>query len=235
MTAKFAVALIATTMFVAPALAADAANPAVPSAPATPAASTPVASTPAASANTASKPVADTATKSKKAEVVHRRSRHVMVAHNHKGAVKTVTVTRSVKVAKSNQSAWPFGPFTWTAPGKSEHRMSERTIKVVHHHAHHIMVAHGGKPSGEAKTVQDGKPVKTDAKPATKTELKAIAQSPAADTKKSDVKVIKADKGLKNGGKPGKTSTDTTQGQAAPGAGAPAGATNNGKDAGKVN
>jgi hypothetical protein len=233
MTAKFALALVATTMFVAPALAADAVNSAAPTAPAnsastpkTPAASTPVASAPAASTNTAGKPAADTATKDKKAEVVHRHARHMMMAHNHKSVVKTATVTRSVKVVKSNQSAWPFGPFTWTAPGKAA-----RTMKVAHHHAHHIMVAHSGKPSGEGKTVLSAKPAKIEAKPETKTELKTIAQAPAGGASTSDVKVIKADKDLKNGRKSSKDYIDTTRGQAAPST--PAGTTN--KDTGKVN
>jgi hypothetical protein len=237
MTAKLAVALIATTMFVAPALAADNANSAAPAAPANSATApaSPAASTPAKSTNTAGKPAAAADTKSRTAEVVHRHARHTMLAHNGKNHMKTATVTRTVKVTKSNQSAWPFGPFTWTAPSKSEH-----SVKVVHHHVHHTMVAHGGKPSGEAKTVQGEKPVKT--------EVKRIAQAPAAsasppasttaksdagkaDTSKTDVKVIKANKDLKNGGKPGKP--DATQGQAAPGAGAPAGTSN--KDNSKTN
>jgi hypothetical protein len=208
MTAKFAVALVATTMLVAPALAADAVSTTSPTSPATAAAPT----------STVAKPVADNASKGK-VTVVHR-SHRTMVAHNRKGDVKTVKVTRSVKIVKSAPQAWPFGPFTWPTGNTGT------SVRVVHHHAHHTMLAHHGK---------------TTVKTAVKTEIKSVAAAPAsttvpaakADTSKADVKVIKADKDLKNGAKPGKPVADTTTGQAAQGTAAPAGKTS--KDNSKVN
>jgi hypothetical protein len=211
MTAKFAVALVATTMLVAPALAADAVSTTSPTSPATAAAPT----------SAVAKPVADSASKGK-VEVVHR-SHRTMVAHNRKGDVKTVKVTRSVRIAKSAPQTWPFGPFTWPTGNTGT------SVKVVHHHAHHTMLAHNGKTT--VKTAE--KPVKTEVKSVGAAPASTTVPAAKADTSKADVKVIKADKDLKNGAKPGKPVADTTTGQAAQGTAAPT--TKTGKDNSKVN
>ena len=235
MTSKFAVALIATTMFVAPALAADAVNSnaatgaANTTAPATPApqsvskpASSSASNTTTSATAAAGKQAAETTNKGKKIATAHHRVHRTMTAHNDKSRAKTVSVTRSVKVVKSAPQAWPFGPLTWTAPEKTA-----STVKVVHHHPHHVTLAHNGKPT---------KAVKTEAKTVGTAPVNAPAAAASTagktDGNKADVKVIKADKDLKNGVKPGKDSKTTT-GQSVQGASAPTGKTN--KDSGKVN
>jgi hypothetical protein len=115
---KFAVALIATTMLVAPALAADAVKPAAPAAAATTAA-----------------------------------------------------------------------PADTLAP-KTEAKTSTKTVKVAHHHAHHVTVAKNGKPVTPVKTA---KPV--EAPPTSTATAAATSATPAGATAvKPDVKVIKASK-----------------------------------------
>jgi hypothetical protein len=214
MTAKFAVALIATTMFVAPALAADAVNSAAGGNAAAPTATVPakpaaVSSTPA-STNTSSKTATDNGAKGSQRKVERRHVHRTMTAHHGKTYVKTVKVTRAVKVVKSNPAsnqAWPFGPFVWGSPEKTS-----TGVKVVHHHAHHMMVAHRGKPSGE---------VKSAAKPGN-AEIKTVGTAPAAapvapaasavgktNESKPDAKVIKAEKDLKTGATAGKSNKDS--------------------------
>ena len=190
---KFAVALIATTMLVAPALAADAvkSTPAAPVAAATTTAVTPV-------SKDATKTVTKTATKTehrKTIKVAHRHGHYLMVAHNgkHSSHVKTAKVTKPVKTVMARPAASPVTLFPWTAPKtepvKTAHAKTEhhKTIKVAQRHVHPPMVAQNHKPASHVKTAKVTKPA---VKTVTATPAAAIASKPA-------VKVIKADRDIK--------------------------------------
>jgi hypothetical protein len=196
---KFAIALIATTMLVAPALAADAvkSTPAAPVAAAT--TTTAPAVTPASKDATknVAKTITKTATKTehrKTIKVAHRHVHHLMVAKSHTSAshVKTAKVTKPVKTVMARPAASPVTLFPWTAP-KTEHVKTEhhKTIKVAHRHVHHLMVAKNHTPASHMKTAKVTKPaVKTvNATPAVSTATPAAA--------KPAVKVIKADRVIK--------------------------------------
>src|SRR5882672_2818215 len=109
---KFAVALIATTMLVAPALAADAvkSTPAVPVAAATTAAPT---VTPAPE----TKAVTKTVTKTETVKVAHRHHvGHLAFAKNgkHSSHVKTAKISKPVKSATATPAAPTMMWFPWT-------------------------------------------------------------------------------------------------------------------------
>jgi hypothetical protein len=206
---KFAVALIATTMLVAPALAADAAKP-TPAAPA--ATTTAPADTSApksdAKADTKSgiktdaktvtksdvkaetksdaKTVTETATKTGKelkTKVAH--SQHV----RHMTYAKNGVRAGHVRTAKMSKPAAPVMTwFQWGAPTtavKAEKHV--KTLKVAHH-VHHTTFAKNRKPASHVQTAKVSKPVDAVATaPVTSSTTPA-----AASTSKPDVKVIKA-------------------------------------------
>jgi hypothetical protein len=201
---KFAVALIATTMLVAPALAADAVKSS-PMAPVT--AATTTAAAPAATAapavtpasKDATKTVIKTATKTehrKTIKVAHRNGHHLMVAKSHQPAshAKTVKVSKPVKTVMARPAASPVTLFPWTAPKtepvKTVHAKTEhhKTVKVAHRQVHHLMVAQNHKPSH----VKSAKVTK----PAIKTATSAVSTATPAASKPA-VKVIKADRDIK--------------------------------------
>ena len=170
---KFAVALIATTMLVAPALAADKAT-STPAAPVAAATSPAVTSAPA----TASK------TKTHKTmKVAHRHSVHHMFAKNHSGHVKTAKVskpvapTTTVGAATTPASTTPAAGVSGT-PTPAAATVSKpavktvkagagsKKIKIAHHHNGHKLAAtktfkHGSlKHGSHVKTAKVSKPVK---------------------------------------------------------------------------
>jgi hypothetical protein len=147
---KFAFALIATTMLVAPALAADAvkSTPAAPVAAASTAAVTPVAKDTAKTAvKTSTKHLTKTAIKTDK----HLKT--VKVAHRHPLHVKTAKVSKPVKTVTAAPA--PTTWFPWTQPVTVNKPV--KTFKVAHHHAHHMVVA---KHTTHVKTAKVSKPVK---------------------------------------------------------------------------
>jgi hypothetical protein len=205
---KFAVALIATTMLVAPALAADAAKPT----PAAPAATTTAPADTSApksdvkadaksgiktdakavtksdvKADTKSdvkadaKTVTESATKTgKELKTTVAHSHHV----RHMAYAKSGVRAGHVKTAKMSKPAAPVMTwFQWGAPTtavKSEKHV--KTLKVAHHVQNH-------KPASHVQTAKVSKPVDAvSTAPVTST-------APAgASTSKADVKVIKAGK-----------------------------------------
>ena len=191
---KFAVALTATTMLVAPALAADAvkSTPAAPAAAATTAA--PVdASAPKSDAKadtkagiksdaktatkTDAKSVTETAPKS--VAKTDKEVKTIKVAHSHH--VRHMTFAKA-KVSKPAAPAMTW--FQWTAPKTEKHG---KTLKVAHHHVHHMTYAKNGKPVIHVNTAKVTKPVD-----AVTTAPAASTATPAATASKPDVKVIKA-------------------------------------------
>jgi hypothetical protein len=165
---KFAVALIATTMLVAPALAADAVK-------ATPAAT---ATTSAPTAIPAAATVIKTDKEIKKTKVAHRHvGRHLaMLKHGkHSGNVKTARHASHVKTAKASQpvkAATATTGFTTgfaTTPAvstaskpvvKTIKANSPKKIKVAHrHNGHHAIMAKNGKHVSHVKTAKVSKPV----------------------------------------------------------------------------
>jgi hypothetical protein len=203
---KFAVALIATTMLVAPALAADAVKPTQP-APA--AAATTVApadaSAPKSDAKADSKAGAKTVTKSDAKSDVKSDTKSVTesatktgkelkrkVAHSHHAHQMTHAKSGGhashVRTAKMSKPAAPVMTwFQWTVPAtKTEKHV--KTFKVAHHHMHHVTFARNGKPASHVETAKVTKPVDAVATtPAASTSTPA-----AANASKPDVKVIKA-------------------------------------------
>jgi hypothetical protein len=175
---KFAVALIATTMLVAPAFAADA----VKSTSAAPvaAASTP-AVTPAAKVTT--KTAIKTSTKhlTKTAIKTDKHLKTFKVAHRHPLHVKIAKVSKPVKTVTAAPA--PTTWFPWTQPGTVVKPV--KTFKVAHHHAHHMVVA---KHVTHVKTVKLSKPVK--AVTAASSITTPVASTPA--TKVIKAKVVKA-------------------------------------------
>jgi len=190
---KFAVALIATTMLVAPALAADAVKSS-PTAPVTAATTTTAA--PAATAapavtpgsKDATKTLTKTATKTehrKTIKVAHRNGHHLMVAKSHQPAshVKTAKVTKPVKTVMARPAASPVTLFPWTAPKTEQVKTVHAKTKVAHRQVHHLMVAQNHKPS-HVKTAKVTKPA-----------IETVTTTTAAS--KPAVKVIKADRDIK--------------------------------------
>ena len=176
---KFAVALIATTMLVAPALAADA----VKSTPASPVA-----------ASTTTAPITTSAPSTKTLKAAHRyQVRHVAFAKTgkHPSHVKTAKVSKPVKSTAT--AATPVAS-TWTLFPAPATDKSVKTIKVSHRHVmHDRTVAKNFKPKSHVKTAKVAKPVKAaTAIPA------SVTTTPAASTDaKPAVKTIKASKGIK--------------------------------------
>jgi hypothetical protein len=190
---KFAVALIATTMLVAPALAADAVK-SNPTAPVT-------ATTPAPAATAPATPGSKDATKTehrKTIKVAHRNGHHLMVAKIHQPAshVKTVKVTKPVETVMARPAASPVTLFPWSAPKteqvKTVHAKTEhhKSVKVAHRQVHHLMVAQNHKPASHVKTAKA-------TKPAVKTVTATPAISTATPAAKPAVKVIKAGRDIK--------------------------------------
>jgi hypothetical protein len=183
---KFAIALIATTMLVAPALAADA----VKSTPAAPvAAASTAAPTVTSDPKTDTKTVTKTDKNLKTFKVSHRHPvRHMTVAKNfkHSSHVKTVKMSKPVKTVTATPAASPMW-FSWTAPKTEKH------LKVAHHHAHHMTFAKNDKHVSHVKTAKIAKPVTAvTAAPA------ASTLTPVASTvSKPAVKTIKASKDVK--------------------------------------
>src|SRR5258708_1269930 len=144
---KFAVALIATTMLVAPALAADAvkSTPAAPAAAATTSAPVDASKSHAkadtkagvkSDAKTVTKTDVKTDTKSvtgtapKSVTKTDKEVKTIKVAHSHH--VRHMTFAKA-KVSKPAAPAMTW--FQWTAPKTEKH------VKVAHHHVHHMIVA----------------------------------------------------------------------------------------------
>jgi hypothetical protein len=184
---KFAIALIATTMLVAPALAADA----VKSTPAPVAAATTAA--PAVTTKTEIKTATKHATKHlaktdkhlKTVKVAHRHSVHHMTfakSGKHPSHVVSAKVSKPAKAVKATPAA---SPATWFQVKTDK---PVKTFRVAHHHAHHLMVA---KHGGHVKTVKVSKPVKTVTAPAT------ISTPVVSTVAKPAVKVIKVSKAVK--------------------------------------
>jgi hypothetical protein len=185
---KFAIALIATTMLVAPALAADAGKStqgapvaaAITTAPASKHVTKTVSKT-----KTATKRVAKTEKHGKTFKVAHRHAHHMTVAKNgHSGHVKTAKVSKPVKIVTATPAPAPMTWFAWPAI-KTDTKAGThlKTVKVAHHHAHHMTVAKNGH-SSHVKTAKVSKPATTAAP------IAATAAKPA-------VKVIKANKDIK--------------------------------------
>ena len=157
---KFAVALIATTMLVAPALAADAVKPT----PAAPVAAVTTA-TPTVTPAPQTKTVTTSATKTdiktdkhlKTLKVAHHRAHQMTFAENgkHVGHVKTAKVSKPVKFVTATPSTMMW--FPWTVTKTDQHL---KTFKVAHHHAHHMTFAKNDKPAIHVKTAKVSKPVK---------------------------------------------------------------------------
>jgi hypothetical protein len=211
---KFAVALIATTMLVAPALAADAAKPT----PAAPAATTTAPADTSApksdvkadaksgiktdakavtksdvKADTKSDVKADAKTVTESATKTGKELKtKVAYSHHvrHMAYAKSGVRAGHVKTAKMSKPAAPVMTwFQWGAPTtavKSEKHV--RTLKVAHH-VHHTTFAKNRKPASHVQTAKVSKPVDAvSTAPVTST-------APAgASTSKADVKVIKAGK-----------------------------------------
>jgi hypothetical protein len=185
---KFAVALIATTMLVAPALAADA----VKSTPAAPVAATTAAPAVTPNTKTATKTVTKTDKTLKTIKVSHRHPvRHMTIANNgkHWSHVKTAKISKPSKTVTATPAAWP----TWSPWTETKTDKHLKTFKVAHHHAHHMVVAKSGKHVNHVKTAKVGKPVNAvTAAPAVST------PAPVASTaSKPVVKTIEAGKDVK--------------------------------------
>jgi hypothetical protein len=173
---KFAVALIATTMLVAPALAADTAK-------STPAAPVAAATTPAAT----STPAAVIKSKTHKTlKVAHRHGVHHMLAKNHSSHVKTAAkVSKPVAPATTTAATTTLAPVAGasgipTPAAATASKPAVKTIKagagskklkVAHRHNGHKLAAaktfkhaslkHGGHEHGShVKTAKVSKPVK---------------------------------------------------------------------------
>jgi hypothetical protein len=184
---KFAVALIATTMLVAPALAADA-----------------VKSTPAATSAPIATPAAPTVAKTDKditkTKVAHRHSgRHLaMVKHGkhdvkiarHSSHIKTAKVSKPVKTVTATPAA-----STWTLFPATVTKTDKPLKKVAHRHsAHHTMIAKNGKHVSHVKTAKVSKPVKavTTTPFLTTPAVSTTASKPAVKTiKASNLKKVK--------------------------------------------
>ena len=178
---KFAFALIATTMLVAPALAADAVK-------STPAASVAAASTAAVTpaAKDTTKTAIKTSTKTKHlTKTAIKSDKHLKtfkVAHRHPLHVKTAKVSKPVKAVTAAPA--PTTSFPWTQPGTVNKPV--KTFKVAHHHVHHTVVA---KHMTHVKTVKLSKPVKAvTAAPSITT---PVTSTPAKVIKAKVVKKIK--------------------------------------------
>jgi hypothetical protein len=183
---RFAVALIATTMLVAPALAADAVK-------STPAAPVAAATTAAPTVTSAPKDVSKTDKHLKTIKVAHRHPvRHMTFAKNgkHPSHVMAANVSKPVKTVKATPAASPATWFPWTVTKTDQH---PKTLRVAHHHAPHLMVAKKGKHATHVKTAEVTTPIKAvTAAPAVSTSTPVVS-TPA----KPAVKVIKAGKNLK--------------------------------------
>jgi hypothetical protein len=183
---KFAVALIATTMLVAPALAGEA----VKSTPATPAAATTPVATPAASTET--RPDTKIVKKVKKTKVAHRHiARHIAMAKHGKHLTKIAEHTSHVKTAKVAKPAAPSTATASTPSGttptatiKTDTAGNTQTIKADkpvkktkvsnRHNGHKLAMARHGKVKtakhlGKVKTAKVSKPVKSAAATQAKT------------------------------------------------------------------
>jgi hypothetical protein len=154
---KFAVALIATTMLVAPALAADA----VKSTTAAPVAAATTTTTTTAAAPAVASASKDTSkTEHRKAiKIAHRHVHHLMVAKTHAPAshVKTANVTKpAIKTATATPAVLTATPAA-SKPAvnviKADHVIKK--IKVANHHGHHLTVAKNRKPARPVKTVSN--------------------------------------------------------------------------------
>jgi hypothetical protein len=196
---KFAIALIATTMLVAPALAADAAKPT----PATPAATTTApadASTPKSDAKADAKTVTKSDVKADTKSVTETATKtskelKTKVAHSHH--VRHMTYAKNgvraghVKSAKMSKPAAPVMTwFQWGAPTtavKSDKHV--KTLKVAHH-VHHTTFAKNHKPASHVQTAKASKPVDAVTTAPVTSSPAPVAASPS----KPDVKVIKAGK-----------------------------------------
>ena len=185
---KFSVALIATTMLMAPALAADAVK-------STPAAPVAAATTTAAPAVTPASKDASRTEHRKTIKIAHRHVHHLMVAENNTPAshVKTAKVSKPVKTVMARPAASPVTLFPWTAPkterDKTAHAKTEhhKTIKVAHRHVQHLMVAKTHAPASHVTTAKVTKPA-----------INTVTATPAVSTatpaaSKPAVNVIKAD------------------------------------------
>jgi hypothetical protein len=161
---KFAVALIATTMLVAPALAADAVK-------STPAAPVAAASTAAPTVTPARKDVSKAVTKTDKhlktVKVAHRHAHHTTFAKNgkHPSHVKTAKVTKPVNAVTAAPAASTPTPVASTASQPAVKTIKAGTdlnkVKAVHHHTvRHLTTAKNGKHSVHVKTAKVSKPVK---------------------------------------------------------------------------
>jgi hypothetical protein len=149
---KFALALIATTMLVAPAFA-DAVKP-TPAAPATTAAST-----------VAPKAVTKTDKHLKSFKVAHHHMRHLTVAKNgkHTVHVKTAKVSKPVATVTAAPTVSTAVSAASTAPAVKVIKAGKDTkkVKVAHrHNVRHLAIAGNGKHSSHVKTVKVSKPVK---------------------------------------------------------------------------
>jgi hypothetical protein len=153
---KFALALIATTMLMAPALAADAVK-------STPAAPVAAATTTAAPAVTPASKDASKTEHRKTIKIAHRHAHHLMVAKTHgpashlkiakvtKPAIKTATETPAVSTATPAASKPAVNVI------KADHVVKK--IKVANHHGHHLTVAKNHKPARPVKAVNASNPV----------------------------------------------------------------------------
>jgi len=180
---KFAVALIATTMLVAPALAGEA----VKSTPATPA----VATTPAATSAVSTGTKADTKPfkEVKKANVARRHiamakhGKHLTKIAKHRSQVKTAKVAKTVAPSATTASTPSSMPSAATVKsdtaGKTQTIKADKPVKktmISHRHNGHklAMVKHGkvktakrigktkiAKQAGEVKTATHMSKVKT--------------------------------------------------------------------------
>jgi hypothetical protein len=153
---KFAVALIATTMLVAPALAADAVK-------STPAAPVAAATTTAAPAVTPASKDASKTEHRKTIKIAHRHVHHLMVAENRTPAshVKSAKVTqpaiKTVTATPAVSTATPAASKPAVKVIKADHVIKK--IKVANRHGHHLTVAKNHKPARPVKTVNVSNPV----------------------------------------------------------------------------
>jgi hypothetical protein len=183
---KFAVALIATTMLVAPALAADAVKP-TPAAPVAASTTAAPTATPAPQAKTTSATKTDIKTDKhlKTLEVAHHRTHHMTFAKNGKSVshVKIAKVSKPATFVTTTPSTMMW--FPWTATKTDQHL---KTFKIAHHHAHHVTFAKNGKPVSHVKIAKVSKPVK-----AVTVAPAASSVTPAASSVSNPaVKIIKA-------------------------------------------
>jgi hypothetical protein len=142
---KIAVALIATSMFAAPALAADAVKTTSPAA-----VQTNAASKPAVKATEAVKTVKTV----KAVKTATRYHRHRLHYRHHYASQNRRHMSPVAKVATSKPLMAAVPATNATATGKVAVR-SHR-----HHYRHHISTTGQGKQTGEAATVKSASPVK---------------------------------------------------------------------------